>query len=227
MVIIKIEQYLDALAGLSLFEGFSREELKRMFSTSSYEVKKYGKEQIIHLQNEICNAMNIILEGKVAVQKIDEEGNVLTINVFSAPDVIGAHLVFSTNNIYPMTVVSDADTVILSLPREFIIELGRRNLDFMVALLRTISDRMLILADKIRTISHKTIRQQIIAFLTYEYHLQKSPVIRLNYSKKELAERLGVQRSSLSRELNKMRREGLLEFDARTITLKTLKLDQN
>ena len=224
---IKIYQYLDALAGLSLFEGFSREELKSVFDSSSYEIKIYGKEQIIHLQNEVCNAMDIILEGKVAVQKIDEEGNVLTINVFSAPDIIGAHLVFSNNNIYPMTVVSDADTVILRLSKEMIIELGRSNLDFMVALLRTISDRMLILADKIRTISHKSIRQQIIAFLTYEYHLQKSQVIKLNYSKKELAERLGVQRSSLSRELNKMRRESLLEFDARSITLKNLKLDQD
>jgi len=53
------------------------------------------------------------------------------------------------------------------------------------------------------------------------------PVIRLHYSKKELAERLGVQRSSLGRELNKMRREGLLEYDARTITLKNLKPDQD
>lgn len=224
---IKIEQYLDALAGLSLFEGFSKEELKSIFGSSSCEIKKYGKEQVIHLQNEVCNAMDIILEGKVAVQKIDEEGNVLTINVFSAPDIIGAHLVFSTNNIYPMTVVSDADTVILRLPKEMIIELGSSNLDFMVALLRAISDRILILADKIRAISHKTIRQQIIAFLTYEYHLQKSPVIRLNYSKKELAERLGVQRSSLGRELNKMRREGLLQYDARSITLKNLKLNQD
>ena len=222
---IKIEQYLDALTGLSLFAGFSREELKRLFGSSSYEIKQYSKGQIIHLQNEVCSAMDIILEGKAAVQKIDEDGNVLTINVFSAPDIIGAHLVFSTNNIYPMTVVSAAETVVLRLPKAMIVELGRNNLDFMVALLRTISDRMLILADKIRTISHKTIRQQLMAFLTYEYHLQKSPVIRLHYSKKELAERLGVQRSSLSRELHKMRREGLLEYDARTITLKDMKVE--
>jgi len=53
------------------------------------------------------------------------------------------------------------------------------------------------------------------------------PVIRLNYSKKELAERLGVQGSSIGRELNKMRQEGLLAYDARSITLKNLKLDQD
>ncbi|MFO7951816.1 MAG: Crp/Fnr family transcriptional regulator [Bacillota bacterium] len=224
VVMIKIEQYLDALVGLNLFKDFSKEELKNIFSFSSYKIKHFGKEQIIHLQNEVCWAMDIILAGKVAVQKIDEEGNILTINVFSVPDVIGAHLVFSTNNFYPMTVVSEADTVILSLPREFIIELGYRKPDFMVTLLGTVSDRMLVLADKIRAISHRTIRQQITAFLTYEFHLQKNPVIKLSYSKKELAERLGVQRSSLSRELNKMRREGLLEYDAWTIAIRDLSL---
>ncbi len=59
------------------------------------------------------------------MRKIDEEGNALTIKVFSAPNVIGSHLVFSTNKVYPMTVVSEKDTVILRLPRGLIIELGR------------------------------------------------------------------------------------------------------
>lgn len=45
----------------------------------------------------------------------------------------------------------------------------------------------------------------------------------MNSSKKELAERFGVQRSSLGREPNKMRRDELIEYDARAITLKGLK----
>jgi CRP/FNR family transcriptional regulator, dissimilatory nitrate respiration regulator len=168
--------------------------------------------------------MDIILDGQVAVQKIDEEGNVLTIHVFSARDILGPNLIFSTINSYPMTVVSKTDAVILHLYKELILELGQNNLGFMVSLLRTISDRMVILTDKISSISHKTIRQQIIAFLTYEYHIQKTSVIKLNYSKKDLAERLGIQRSSLSRELNKMRRDGLLEYNAKTITLKNIEV---
>ena len=38
-------------------------------------------------------------------------------------------------------------------------------------------------------------------------------------TKKDLAEKFGVQRSSLSRELNKMRKEGLIEYDAYSITI--------
>ena len=219
---IKTDQYFEVLAGLDLFKSFSRDELRARLDASGYEVKRYEKDQIIHLENEVCQSMDIILEGRVVIQKIDEEGNVLTINVLSAPEIIGAHLIFSTNNIYPMTVVAESEVVILRLNRKLIIELGQSDPDFMVALLQVISDRIMILADKIRTISHKTIREQVTAFLTYEYYIQKSRVIELKYSKKELAERLGVQRTSLSRELNKMRRDGLLDYDARTITLKGL-----
>jgi len=35
---------------------------------------------------------------------------------------------------------------------------------------------------------------------------------------------MGIQRTSLSRELNKMRKEGLIEYNAKTITLKGGKL---
>jgi len=43
-------------------------------------------------------------------------------------------------------------------------------------------------------------------------------------SKKDLAEKLGVQRSSLSRELNKMRRDGLIDFNANYIIINNLNL---
>lgn len=63
-----------------------------------------------------------------------------------------------------------------------------------------------------------------LIFLGYQYYLQKSYVIRLNISKKDLAERLGIQRSSLSRELQKMRTDRLFEYDSRTFTLKDTRL---
>lgn len=66
---------------------------------------------------------------------------------------------------------------------------------------------------------YKSIRQCIIDFLIYESYMQKSKTIKLEMTKKDLAEKFGIQRSSLSRELNKMRKEGLIEYDAHSITL--------
>ncbi len=167
--------------------------------------------------------MDIILKGRVSVQNIDENGNVLTINVFSDMGIIGSNLIYSSRNYYPMMVVgTSSKIIILHLQRELILELCQSNLNFMVGLMKEISDRTIILTDKINAISLKTIRQRIIDFLKYEYHIQKSNTITLNISKKDLAQRLGIQRSSLSRELNKMRKDGLLEYNSKTVTLKNV-----
>ena len=220
MIIIIINQYINAISSINLFRTYREEELNKLFSSTKFEIKEYGKEQIIHLQNELCKSMDILLEGKVSVQKIDESGNVFTINVFTDREIIGANLIFSSRNYYPMTVVAASNAIILHLHKELLLELCQNNVNFMADFLKEISDRTAILADKINAISLKTIRQQIIDFLEYESNMQKTDVVKLHFSKKDLAERLGIQRTSLSRELNKMRKEGLVEYDARTITLK-------
>jgi len=43
-------------------------------------------------------------------------------------------------------------------------------------------------------------------------------------SKKALAEKIGIQRSSLSRELNKMRKDGLIDFNSKYITINDVEL---
>lgn len=219
---VNIDNYIKALLSLNLFGGFSQNELVKLFGVSRYRIVHYNKGQIVHLQNEICHTMDIVLGGRISVQKIDEEGNVLKITVFSNGDVLGANLLFSSRNSYPMTVVAESGTVILHIYKELILELSQTNVRFMTGLMIVISDRTLVLTDKIDAISLKTIRQRIVDYLRYEYYLQKSTILYMAISKKDLAERLGIQRSSLSRELNKMRKDGLLEYKTRAITLKNI-----
>ncbi len=175
---------------------------------------------MIHIQNELCESMDLILKGTLSVQKIDEEGKILKVAVFSGGDILGANLLFSNSNSYPMTIVAESETVILHINKELVLELCQKNTVFMTNLLTVISNKTVVLTDKIDTISLKTIRQKITDFLKYEYHIQKSTIIKLNISKKDLAERLGIQRTSLSRELNKMRKDGLIDYDFKTIRIK-------
>ncbi|AWW26100.1 MAG: family transcriptional regulator, dissimilatory nitrate respiration regulator [Acetobacterium sp.] len=215
----------DLIAVLSchgLFLDFSEEELNQVFRAHYYEKREYEKDQVIHFQNECCRTMDLILSGRVAVQNLDCEGNVMTINIFQDGDVLGANLIFSSRNNYPMTVLAQSQVVILHLHKELILELCQMNRTFMIGLMKAISDKTLILTDKISAISMKSIRQCIIDFLRYESQIQKSQVIQLPSSKKELAQRFGIQRSSLSRELNKMRQDQMIDFNTKTITIKNI-----
>lgn len=216
---MNIINYKDFLTHIHLFNMFSPDEIVNFFEPKKYEIKKYNKNSIIYLQNEKCNTFDIILEGNVAVQKIDEDGNVLTITTLSPGDIMGGNLTFSKNNEYPMTIISTADSKVLHIKKDLIIELCQSNKEFLIEFFQGLSDKTLILTDKIKLISIKSIRDKIYEFLNYESYIQQSNTIKLTITKKELSEKLGIQRPSFFRELSKMKKEGLIDYDSKTITI--------
>lgn len=217
-----LSHYLEAMIQIPIFRSLEKDELKHFLSCSRYELKEYGKGQMIYLKHDKCNTMDIILEGKIAIQSIEENGNILTIEIFSSGDMIGANLIFSDRNEYPMTVTSLAKSTIIHLQKQLVLEICKEKELFMYSLLNEIANKTLILTDKMNEIIMKSIRQRIVDFLEYEFHQQGRNIIRLSTTKKELAERLGVQRASLSRELNKMKRDGLIDYDVKSITIKNV-----
>lgn len=214
-----MRNFLDGIKSIKLFEGLSDEQFTEMLESAGCNIKEYSKGQIIHLEGESCQTIDLILEGQISVQKIDENGNIMIISSFSTGDAVGVNLVFSKRNFYPFHVIAAFQTTILHLNQSVILELCRTNQTFMIHLLESISDRSLTLTDKINTIALKTLRQKILEFLELERLRQNSHTIRLSMTKKELAESLGVQRTSLSRELNKMRKERLIDFHSKEIMI--------
>lgn len=93
------------------------------------------------------------------------------------------------------------------------------NHEFLRSYLEYVSDHTVILGDRIKHYVNRTIRESIISYLNYECKKQNSTTIKLSMTKKALAERIGVQRTSLSRELAKMREDGLIEFSPISIIL--------
>lgn len=217
-----MEYFIKLIKNNDLFKCFSYDELMELFTSNYYKIKKYEKSSIIYLQNEKCENLDFILEGSVTIQKIDSEGNILTINDFMKGDVLGENLLFSSNNNFPMTVTAKSNTTILHIKKELVLKLCQNNERFLINFLQSLSNKTLILSNKIKSLTFKTIRQCIIEFLLYEYYSQGTTEIKLNMSKKDLAEKIGVQRSSFSRELNKMRKDGLIDFNNKYIFIKDI-----
>lgn len=217
---MKNNEILRLLTSANYFSGFCEAELAEIIHSPKTKIGEYLKDQVIHLKDEPCQWMDVILSGRVAVLNLDENGNMLVVNVFGVGESIGENLLFAVRNSYPMTVMAATQVMMLHLEPELVLSLCQKNADFLKGLLQSISEKTMILTDKLTVISLKTVRQRINDYLSHQYQLQQSPVITLGCSKKELAERLGVQRTSLSRELAKMKKAGLLDFDAKTITIK-------
>lgn len=216
---MNINNYKNLISHTYLFNGFSPEDISTQFIKDHYHIKRYEENSIIYIQNEICTTVDIILEGKVCIQKIGIDGDILTIVNYSSGDILGGSLAFSKSNQYPMTVVSHSKSVVLHIHKELILNLCQNNRIFLSKFLESLSSKTLILTDKIKLISMKSIRDKIIEFLAYEYYRQDNTLIQLKVSKKELAERFGIQRPSLFRELRKMKDEELIDYDSSSIKI--------
>lgn len=214
-----VKKYTFFLLGLNYFEGVAESDIALWFYQGKCSYSSYEKGDIIHLQSDNCKSIEILFSGMVSIQKIDDNGNILTIGNFTKTDVIGANLLFSTKAVYPMTSTCQKSCILISLKKELILELCRTNNNFLVSFLSLLSDKTLFVTDILHYLAHKSIREMITGYLKSEYIKQKSNVILLTTTKQELAEKFGVQRPSLSRELKKMRNDQLIEYDAKSITI--------
>ena len=204
---------LELFKQIDLVKSFDANQLESLLQAKGNKVNSYERNNIVHFVGDICENLEIILSGEVAVERIDESGKLMTIAEFFDGDILGGNLLFSKNPCYPMTVTAKKPTIILEISKRQLFYLFASSLDFLKSYLAYISDHSVILGDRIKHYVNRTIRECIISYLDYESKKQESSTIKLTISKKALAERIGVQRTSLSRELAKMRNEGLIEFD--------------
>jgi len=203
----------------TLLQELKAEDIKRHIKNNRFKIKSYSKDTVIHFEGETCNKLEIILTGEIVVERIDEAGGLLTIAEFLTNDILGGNLLFSKNPQYPMTITSKQPTVILEIDKELLFDLFCKNPFFLRRYLEYVSDHSTILSFKIKSNVNRTIRENVISFLEHEKKKQNSNRIVLNMTKKALADKIGVQRTSLSRELSKMKKDGIIDFDAESITI--------
>ena len=66
---------------------------------------------------------------------------------------------------------------------------------------------------KLGHMSRRSTREKLISYLSEEAKKQNSPYFSIPFNRQQLADFLSVDRSAMSRELCRMREEGLLAFE--------------
>lgn len=214
--------YIDTILESKPFKNFSKDELLSTLKYKNYRFSSYNTEDVIFMEGEPCLNFSIILKGAVEIQKIDPSGKVLKVATFGVGDVFGENLIFGERSTYPMMVMSKCSSLILHLSKDSMVKLCEENPKFLFQFLKVQSNKAQTLSSKIKEVTLKTIRQKICEFLVEEYEESGDTTIKLPMSKKNWADSLGVQRPSLSRELIKLKEEGLIDYDKEYIYIKDI-----
>jgi CRP-like cAMP-binding protein len=210
-----------------LFKSFSAESIENMINSINYRVKSFNKGEVVALEGSNCSSIGIVIAGSVEVQKIYESGKTVTITKLEEAHIFGEVIIFSNQNEYPATIVSSSKTKILFISKENFLKLCNLNFMFLNNFMALLSNKVLMLNKKLKNVSFQTIRQKISNLILEEYAKQKKLTLNLKYSRKEMAEQLGIPRPSLSRELVHMKEEEILDFEKNKIKILDLTLLEN
>lgn len=210
---------INALKSCILFEKFNEESLNSLLSDPYCSIRHYSKEEVVFFQMDKCEHLSVVIDGTIEIQQNNENGNTLVVTSLVKGNMFGESLLFGDKNSYPMDVVSKDNSTVLHINKAKVTSLLQDNQDFLVSLLKLLSNKAMLLSQKLRQVTSKSLKSMICEFLLSEYKKQNSLEIKLNMTKQALADRFGVQRPSLSRELIKMKNENIINFDRKTITI--------
>lgn len=195
----------------TIFKNFSIDEIIEIFSVISFYEKDYKKNDIILAENTKVEYFGIITNGKIALSNFDYFGNRNILNIFEKGDSFAEALVSLEIQI-PHEVISLTDSSIVwieykSLSKSLYYQKILNNL------LNIISTKNLILNKKLQILSKRTTREKILEYLSNQKKaLSLDSNFEINLNRNEMADYLALDRSNLSRELGKLKKEGIIDF---------------
>lgn len=211
-----IQRYYDLLSRSKLFNNIDGQDLVALINCIKGKVCNYKKNDFVAISGEDFTGIGIILKGQASVAKENAAGKRVMMIMLEPGDMFGEMIAFSGIPVWPVTVQTHKDSTVLFLSREKLLGNCERicpwHRTLIYNMLRIISERALMLNKKVEYLTTKSMRGKISTFLLDQYKKTGKTSFILPMKRNELAEFLNVSRPSMSREMSRMREEGIIDF---------------
>ncbi len=195
-----------------------KNELLKIFKADTFIFKKDSTILNILKQN---NIIVYIEYGHIEIIRNDYDGNTTIIENLKDHSTFSNITSFISSNDYE--IITKEDSKIIVFDYDNIINYNAYfkpyNI-FIKNLLNILANKTLEKTERLEVITKKTIRDKLLEYFEIISKKNGSKKIVLSSSFTKLAEYLGVDRSSMSRELNSLKKEGFIDIKGRKITLK-------
>lgn len=215
----------DSISRSPLFQGCSKEDILNMAKHLDFRTERYKKGDTILGAGSIVTDIGLVLSGSVQIEYTDLWGNKSILGITPAGGVFAESYACIPDE--PMMVDAIAhehcDILFISVPRLFTPCPVCKSQNRLIQNLVMISaEKNLLLSRRSMHTSPKTIRGRLLSYFSQQVSAQGSRNIVIPFDRQQLADYLNLDRSALSKELGKMRRDGLIEYKKNHFTISSL-----
>ena len=183
------------------------------------ETKTYEANHILFQEGDECLGLYYIKSGQGIIKNIYFDGNESIIRYINPGDVIGDILLFSNHSHFPATIIAKTKLTLEFIKKDDLLEIIKNDSKIAFLLLNKISSQAFDLNNRVKLLSKRSIRSKICYYLLNIYKEKNSLTFTLEYNKEQWADILNIERPSLSRELIKLKKEGIIDYYSKTIKI--------
>lgn len=211
---------------MDLFDGIKEDDRSEMLKCLNAKKKQYKKGSTVLGRGGRTSEMGMVLEGSVHMVKDDFWGNRSILGQASPGQMFGEVYACLPRQGLEVDVVAAEDTEVLFLDVGRILTVCSSACSFHTRLIRNLltilAEKNLMLTHKMEHMAQKSTRDKVLSYLSMEAEKQGGPEFAIPFNRQQLADYLSVDRSAMSRELSRMKAEGLLDFHRNRFRLKNL-----
>lgn len=208
---------------LPVFQGLTEQELHDLEQIGAIRRQKFNKHVTVFHVGDLVHEIGIVSEGSVLIENNDLWGNKSILSRVEKGQVFAESYAFHE---VPLMVdaIADEDSLILFLDVQRLMEEQNAQATWYCKMLKNL---LLISTKKNRNLSNrifcttaKTVRGRLAAFFSEQATKAGSNTFDISFNRQQMADYLNLDRSALSKELGKMREEGLLTFHKNHFSIK-------
>ncbi len=203
---------VSVLKYIPLFSELTDDELKAITNLAVRQV--YKKDNMVLIEEEIGSTMFIILDGRVKISRISDDGREVILSILSEGDFFGEMSILDGQN-RSANVVTLEDSKIMVIRREDFLQMLRDYPQIAINLLKELAQRLRRSDSQIKSLSLQNATGKVASTLlriaddSGKIHLGQVEIPRLP-PQQDLANMAGTSRETISRVLKTLTKRGYL-----------------
>lgn len=210
-----MEKYLKILQICPLFDGIDPQDLMRILSCLGARVLFFDKKYTIFAKGISAKYIGILLSGSAHIIRDDYYGNRSVITKVEIGELFGEDFACAELDAIPLSVIADEPSEVMLIECNHILHTCHNNCGFhqqlIFNLMKNLAIKSLAFHQKAEILSARTTRDKLLSYLDFQAKRNHSNRFTIPFDRQELADYLEVDRSGLSAEISKLRREEILK----------------
>ena len=219
----KLKEYFDILRKCSLFETIEDQNLIAMLSCLGAKRAEFDKKYTIFAEGSPAKYFGIMLSGSAQIIRHDYYGNRSIVSGIAPGELFGEAFACAQTDTLPVSVVANEPCEVLLIDSSHVLHTCSNGCEFhrrmIYNLMRDLARKNIMVYSKLEITGKRSTREKLLAYLAHMEKQTGSAVFDIPFDRQELADYLEVDRSGLSVEISKLKREGVIDCRKNHFTL--------